>query len=102
MTLCALNNNVQLGPNVSVSPNCRIGPGVRLKNCIVLDGTEIKVSVERQPRCGVGMGGWYLVKHTVIESVHPDTGAVQGSQKPAVVLWHWPGIPVTSRRPLAL
>ncbi|KVI06379.1 Nucleotidyl transferase [Cynara cardunculus var. scolymus] len=32
----------QIGPNVSVSANARIGAGVRLINCIILDGVEIK------------------------------------------------------------
>lgn len=32
----------KIGPNVSVSANARIGAGVRLINCIILDGVEIK------------------------------------------------------------
>jgi len=30
-------------PMCRCPPTARIGPGVRLKNCIVLDGTEIEV-----------------------------------------------------------
>ncbi|XP_052175170.1 uncharacterized protein LOC127790012 [Diospyros lotus] len=32
----------KIGPNVSISANARIGPGVRLINCIILDGVEVK------------------------------------------------------------
>lgn len=35
----------QIGPNVSISANARIGAGARLISCIILDGVEIKVSV---------------------------------------------------------
>lgn len=34
--------SAKLGPNVSISANARIGPGVRLLECIILDGVEIK------------------------------------------------------------
>lgn len=35
----------QIGPNVSISANARIGAGARLISCIILDGVEIKASV---------------------------------------------------------
>lgn len=36
--------SAKLGPNVSVGARAIIGPGVRLKECIILDNVEVKVS----------------------------------------------------------
>lgn len=37
-----IGNNCRIGPNVVIGPDCIIGDGVRLKRCVILQGSKIR------------------------------------------------------------
>jgi NDP-sugar pyrophosphorylase family protein len=45
-TGCTFRKNCSIGPYVVINKNCTIGSGVKLRKCIILEGTEVASNLE--------------------------------------------------------